>query len=158
MRRTFYLLIICLFTAGLGNSCQPIKYVPIQSYSVVRDTSVRRDNQQQYLYKESILKDRVRDTIRIITDSNGNVKSTHRITDRYVERTNKDSLSYYRQLTDSLRSLRADTIRIPYPVEKELSKFEDAKMKLGGLAIGGIAIFILYTALKWIIRRKMNIF
>lgn len=45
-----------------------------------------------------------------------------------------------------------DSIQVPYPVEKPLTKWEQAKMDLGGIAMG-IALAVLIVAVVWMIKR-----
>lgn len=47
---------------------------------------------------------------------------------------------------------RSDTIREPYPVERPLSRWEQAKMDFGGFAFGGVAV-ALCIAVVWLIRK-----
>lgn len=49
-----------------------------------------------------------------------------------------------------------DTIRVPYPVEKELSKWEKIKMDVGGLAIGALSVIIISFMLWLVIRIFKN--
>ena len=58
--------------------------------------------------------------------------------------------------TDTMLVERIDTIRIPYPVERKLTRWEQIKLDFGGMFIGGIAIFALSSAIVWLIRRKRN--
>lgn len=46
-----------------------------------------------------------------------------------------------RLLTDTL--ILNDTVRVPYPVEKSLSRWQRAKMDVGGWIIGGMSIILL---------------
>lgn len=60
--------------------------------------------------------------------------------DRWRERTHTDTI------------VKRDSIRVPYPVEKSLTKLEMLRMKLGSVAgiviIAGIFVFILKLYLK----------
>ena len=58
--------------------------------------------------------------------------------------------------TDTMLVERIDTIRVPYPVERKLTRWEQIKLDFGGMFIGGIAIFALSAAMMWLIRRKRN--
>ena len=58
--------------------------------------------------------------------------------------------------TDTMIVERVDTIRLPYPVERQLSKWEKIKLDFGGMLMGGIAIFALSAAAMWLLRRKRN--
>ena len=48
--------------------------------------------------------------------------------------------------TDTLYVSRTDTIRVPYPVEAKLTKWQQFKMDAGGYALASIAITILIIA------------
>ena len=57
-----------------------------------------------------------------------------------------------RLVHDSIYIEKTDTIRAPYPVERELSRWEKTKMAFGGMAIGGVAV-VLCIAVVWLIKR-----
>ena len=46
---------------------------------------------------------------------------------------------------DTMVSVRVDTLSVPYPVEKRLTRWERVKMEAGGVAIGGF--FLLLAAI-----------
>lgn len=48
---------------------------------------------------------------------------------------------------------RNDTVRVPYPVERPLSRWEKAKMDFGGFAFGGVAV-ALCAAVVWIVKKR----
>lgn len=63
---------------------------------------------------------------------------------------------YRDRLRDRLRIdtlLRTDSVRVPYPVERELSKWERVKMDAGKIGLGIIAIGMLYIII-YIVRRR----
>lgn len=47
---------------------------------------------------------------------------------------------------------RRDSIPVPYPVERQLSKWEQTKMDFGGFALGGVAV-ALCIVVVWLIRK-----
>ena len=54
----------------------------------------------------------------------------------------------------------SDTLRIPVPVERKLTKWERTKQDVGGLAIGALALVVavaLFRFLRWL-RTKTKIF
>lgn len=68
----------------------------------------------------------------------------------------RDSIS---DLRSQLESVKVDSIPVPYPVERTLSKWEQVKMEAGGWAIGaGSVLFVaLVAVIVWLIiikRRK----
>ena len=53
-------------------------------------------------------------------------------------------------------SLKIDSIRVPYPIERKLNKWENLKMEVGGWAIGGLSavvIALIAYIVTWLVRR-----
>lgn len=53
-------------------------------------------------------------------------------------------------------SIKVDSLRIPYPVERKLNKWESLKMEVGGWAIGGLSaviIALIAYIVAWLVRR-----
>lgn len=53
-------------------------------------------------------------------------------------------------------SLKIDSIRVPYPIERKLNKWESLKMEVGGWAIGGLSsvvIALIAYIVAWLVRR-----
>lgn len=60
--------------------------------------------------------------------------------------------SIIRALRLQLESEKKDSIPVPYPVVRELSRWEQTKMDFGGFALGGVAA-ALCIAVVWLIRK-----
>ena len=56
------------------------------------------------------------------------------------------------EIHDTCYIERCDTIRVPYPVERQLSKWERTKMDFGGIAIG-VIIAVVCIAVIWLIKK-----
>lgn len=53
-------------------------------------------------------------------------------------------------------SIKKDSIRVPYPVERKLNKWESLKMEVGGWAIGGLSavlIAVIGYIVLWLVRK-----
>jgi hypothetical protein len=51
--------------------------------------------------------------------------------------------------------MKTDSVQVPYPVEKELNRWEKVKMELGGWAIGVLLMaFVIAVCLIYKSRRK----
>lgn len=131
----------CLSLAGCSNV---VRYVPIEIRRIRCDTVTRKDTVKQYVYKERKVTKMIKDSIHTVEDENGNEKSSHRVTERYIQIENRDSIDYYRHLLDSLISIRADSVEVPYPVERTLTRWEQFKIDIGGMAMGAFILLILY--------------
>lgn len=56
------------------------------------------------------------------------------------------------EIHDTCYIERNDTIRVPYPVERQLSKWERTKMDFGGMALV-VMIAIVCVAVIWLIKK-----
>lgn len=61
-------------------------------------------------------------------------------------------VNVYKVKTDTI--MKSDSIRVPYPVERRLNKWEQFKMDVGGWAMGLIAVVIIFV-IVWLVRRKV---
>lgn len=110
------------------------KYIPVPEYH--QSTIVRTDTLNRYdsIYiHDSVYFSAVKDTI---------FKLRYKFVEKYKY---KDRIR-----TDTL--IKVDSIRVPYPVERKLTKWEETKMNLGGLAIGGFIIAVCFIVI-WLIRK-----
>ena len=149
-----YLFTLIITAMLLFSSCGEVRYVATSSQSTRIEES--RGHDTCYLTKvvrERVV-ERVKDSTHVVVDEEGNEKSRSRVRDRYLFIENRDSINYYRAVADSLRALRSDTVQIPVPVERELTRWERTKMKVGEIIVEGFGIFCLTAAVVWMIRRR----
>ena len=161
------LVLVMMLLCALFGSCIT-KYVPVES---VRTEYRDKDNTElldviKTLTERLHQKERQVDSLmqshneRLVLNDKGDTlrhdretivyRSSHRETEleKLLEAKN-DSIRYLRQ---KLESIKADSIPVPYPVEKPLSRWEQTKMDLGGFALGGVAV-VLCIAVVWLIRK-----
>lgn len=126
---TVYALAIFLMLWALC-SCSPTMYVPVESVRTeYRDRDV-----------EKLVTDTVTDTrfVWVKGDTVVDIREKERI--RRVE------------IHDTCYIEHTDSIRVPYPVERSLTQWEQTKMDFGGFALGGVAV-ILCIAVLWLIKK-----
>lgn len=121
-------LIAC--TLLLTCSCTSTKYVPVET--------VRTETK----YKDRLVRDSIHVKDSIYVRSKGDSVFVDRWHTMYKDRLVRDTVS----LRDSVK------IEVPYPVEKELSKWKLFKMDIGGIAIGGVIILLVIVG--WLVLRK----
>ena len=114
-------LIVILLLAG----CSTVRYVPVPSVSV---DSVYVDRYQH----DSIY---LRDSVYVNRWTAGDTVYQDKIVYKYIFR---DKVKY-----DTVRISRSDTVRVPYPVERRLSTWEQVRLNVGGWAIAVVVITIL---------------
>lgn len=150
--------IICLLSVLLFASCRTrIQYVPVESKKESRDFIIYRDS----VIEREVVNERdstiIKDSTVIIMDDKGNVIRTelYREKERFRELNSDYRLLQSRY--DSLYRSRHTEIQVPYPVEKELSRWESIKIEVGGWAIGvlsGLTLLGIGYAVIWLIKRK----
>ncbi len=59
----------------------------------------------------------------------------------------------YLNRTDTM--IKIDSVQVPYPVEKQLSRWQAIKIELGGWAFGAIIVFALVIAI-WLVRSRKD--
>lgn len=121
-------ILIPAFLLLFAASC--VKYVYIPS------TSTRVDSMYQARHHTDTVYERDSAVVKYISDT------------VFIEKWH----TKYRikELLDTIISVTTDTIREPYPVEVELTKWQKIKLDVGGMAIGGVAILIIGIVI-WII-------
>lgn len=161
-----WLLIFAL--ALMLSACTSTKYVPVESVrteyvhgdnsellNVIKSLTERLRQKEQQVdslmqsYRELLVLSDKGDTLR--HDREKIVyRASHRESEleKLVESKN-DSI---RELLRQLESVKSDSIRVPYPVERKLSRWEQAKMDFGGFAMGGVVI-ALCIAVVWLIKK-----
>ena len=120
--KLYIYIIIILLTPAIW-SCRSTRYVPVET--------VKHDS----VYVGKVVRDsiHVKDSVLVIVK--GDTVTEFRY--KYVYRD--------KAKTDTLYVSRTDTIRVPYPVEAKLTKWQRFKMEAGGVAIGGF--FLLLAAI-----------
>lgn len=127
-------MVLCFTLTG----CTSVRYVPVES--VTHDS----------IYISKLERDsiHVHDSIYLEVKQQADTI----IKTKYVQKVvYRDALR-----TDTFFIERVDSVQVPYPVERKLSKWESVKMDIGGIALGGIVVMVIGAALGWIIKRKRN--
>ncbi|WP_347026379.1 hypothetical protein [Bacteroides ovatus] len=120
------LYIILLMLAICLTSCRSIKYVPVETVKT------------EYKTRDSIRFDSIyeHDSIFLFVKGDTVYKEKFRYKYRYLTINKTDTV----MLTDS--------VQIPYPVEKQLTRWQQMKIELGGWAVGVIVILSIVLMLK----------
>lgn len=132
-----FMLAVAFIMLMMLQSCRT-KYVSVPEYHNVyvnkHDTLTKHDSVYQEVFVDRYVKG---DTIYLTK-----TKVDYRFRNLYKTR--------YRD------SLKIDSIRVPYPVERKLNKWENLKMEVGGWAIGGLSavvIALIAYIVTWLVRR-----
>lgn len=131
MKRLIYLFIILLASAICLSSCRT-QYIPVKTVRTEYKTrdSVRYDS----IYKH--------DSIFYLIKGDTVYKYVKLVEYKYL----------FINRTDTI--LKTDSIQVPYPVEKRLTRWQILKMELGGWALGVIIVFALVIVGRMIYRLR----
>lgn len=121
----------CILISML-TGCKSTKYIPIET---VRTDSVYIDRFQ----RDSIYQ---RDSVFVNRWTAGDTVYQDKIVYKYVYR---DKVKY-----DTVSVLRSDTARVPYPVERRLTTWEEVRLNVGGWVIALVVITI-FVVVGWMI-------
>ena len=152
----------------LVSGCRSIKYVPVET---VRTEYREADTPAIYnrllkLFESSREKETRSDSLIdqtkeiVVLKENGDTAryDRERIVYRATNHEKELELKVQRQdsvinaLTLQLASIKSDTIREPYPVERQLTRWEQTKQDYGGYAIAICSVVIL-AFVAWLARR-----
>ena len=114
MKRLVYIIIL-LILAVCFTSCRT-QYIPVESVRT------------EYKTRDSIYQ---RDSIYTLVKGDTVYQHRYKYLYRYLTTNRTDTI------------LKSDSIRVPYPVEKQLTRWQILRMELGGWAFGIIILFIL---------------
>lgn len=114
----------CILISML-TGCKSVQFVPVET---VKTDSVYIDRFQ----RDSIYQ---RDSVFVNRWTAGDTVYQDKVVWKYVYR---DKVVY-----DTVAILRSDTVRVPYPVERRLTKWEQVRLNVGGWVIALVVITIL---------------
>lgn len=124
MRRLLYVLVILMMLGGGFSSCRT-QYIPVETIKT------------EYLVRDSIRHDSVYQQDSVYVTVKGDTVYEYKYKYLYKYQ--------YINRTDTL--MKTDSIQIPYPIEKQLSRWQRFKLDFGGTAML-IMIMIIIVKLK----------
>lgn len=128
MRRFIYIMIVFLTSGICFTSCRSIKYVPVETIRT------------EYRNRDSIRVDSIynQDSIYILIKGDTIYQYRYKYLYKYQ----------FLNKTDTV--IKTDSVQVPYPVEKCLSRWETIKMELGGWGFGIIILLVIWLLFKFI--------
>ena len=124
MRNLLYIILLTI--AICLTSCRSIKYVPVETVKT------------EYKTRDSIRFDSIyeHDSIFLFVKGDTVYTEKYRYKYRYLTINKTDTV------------MKTDSVQIPYPVEKQLTRWQQMKIELGGWAVGVIVILSIVLIVK----------
>lgn len=148
--------------------CTTTKYVPVETVRTEyreadtaaiygRDRSFFEAMFRREHSSDSVI-DRSKETV--VLKENGDTARHDKERTVYVSSRREKELEHKVRQSDSiiaalrlrLESVKTDSVPVPYPVERKLSRWEQAKMDFGGEAIVALVIIVI-AAVAWLIKK-----
>lgn len=123
-------IIITLFLGALCSSCKSIRYVPVET--------VRTDT----LYQKVVQRDSIHIHDSVTIREKGDTVMIEHWRTQWRDRLLRDTI--YRS--------RVDSVQVPYPVEKQLTKWQQVCIDYGKLTMGATVLLVIFIII-WIVRR-----
>ena len=126
MKKILFLFFVLMSLTG----CKTVRYVPVPEYHTLYKTRVDTVQRWDSVYfRDSVYMEEKDDTVFLT--------KTH-----WRER--------FRNIyhTKTYTIIQRDSIRVPYPVEKQLSKWERWRINAGGCAMGAAVLLVILVIIK----------
>jgi len=119
-------IIIAVLLSFIFSGCRSIQYVPVEKVVTEYKTNTVHDSVYlEVLKHDSVVIEKLGDTV-------------------YVNKWHTLYKDKWKEVIKTDTVIKTDSVQVPYPVERKLTKWEQTKMDAGGIAIGVcIAIIIM---------------
>lgn len=138
MRAAVYSLVgmVLLLLLAMLASCKTTRYVSVPEYH--KEYINRTDT---FLRSDTLFR---LDSVVIRQQGDTTVIEKIRWQNRFV--------NVYKVKTDTI--IKTDSIRVPYPVEKKLSKWQQLRLDFGGWAMLVLGLLVAGIGVAWAVRRR----
>ena len=142
-------LLCTLLGIAMILGCKEIEYVPVESYSVEHHyhTDTVKQVDSVLTEKETVIREA--DSAMV-----ANLGLKLKDNERAILILRKELQKAISQKSESKSDtvIKVDSIRVPYPVERKLTKWEQIKMNAGGISIGLCVFCVLLILIGFIVR------
>ncbi len=115
-------------------SCRSVQYVPVENIRT------------EYKTRDSIRVDSIYNQDSIYVFVKGDTVYQYRY--KYLYK--------YQYINRADTVIKTDSVQVPYPIEKQLSRWQSIKMELGGWAFGLVIAFVLIIIVWLVYRTKIK--
>ena len=132
-------VIIIVVISLLLSSCKSIQYVPIEKVVTEYKTNTVHDS----IYLEILKHDSV------VIEKQGDTVFVNKWHTIYKDR--------WREVLRTDTFIKIDSVQVPYPVEKSLTKWQKVKMDAGGIALGVCLVVVIIIIVGFIVKVRIRI-
>ena len=151
-KRIWFIIAVIFFFLACMFGCNSVKYVPIETvrteYKTKTDTVKVSDTIRTE--KETILREVRPEDSAMIAKLGIRLQDNDRLLILLRNQLTEANSKQYESHTDTV--IKKDSVQVPYPVERKLTKWQQLKVDWGGWALLGIVLISLFSII-YIIRR-----
>lgn len=140
-------LVLCLC------GCKQIEYVPVKEVRTVELLQNGMFGANGFRGVDESTKVTIHDSVVVVVNQQGEEVSRKEWHEKETDREYREKYEELLSMYESLRSEKTDTIQVPYPVEKKLSKWQQTCVNYGGEAI--VMCIVLIVGLVIMIVRRI---
>lgn len=127
-------IILLVILSLLFSGCKSIQYVPVEKVVTEYKTNTVHDSVYlEVLKHDSVVIEKLGDTV-------------------YVNKWHTQYKDRWREIIQIDTLIKVDSIQVPYPVERKLTRWEKTKMDIGGIAIGMCIAILLIIIIGFIVK------
>lgn len=142
-------IVITLFLSALFSGCKNTQYVPVETVRTeyLHSTDTVKEKDSTYREKETIIREA---DSAMIAKLGLKLKDNERAILILQKELEKQINSKSESKTDTV--IKTDSVQVPYPVEKQLTKWQQVCIDYGKLTMGATIILVIFIII-WIVRR-----
>lgn len=132
--------------------CKQVEYVPVKEVRnvVLEQQGINWSDRSNVSNESTTIT--IKDSVVVVVDEQGNEKKREEWHEKETDREYREKYQELLAQYESLRCEKTDTIEVPYPVEKELGKWEQTCVNYGGEAI--VMCFVMVLVMVIMLYRK----
>lgn len=141
-------IIVALFLGALSG-CKNTQYVPVETVRTeyLHSTDTVKEKDSTYREKETIIREA---DSAMIAKLGLKLKDNERAILILQKELEKQINSKSESKTDTV--IKTDSVQVPYPVEKQLTKWQQVCIDYGKLTMGATVLLVIFIII-WIVRR-----
>lgn len=134
--------------------CKQIEYVPVKEVKTLELKQNGFLGLNGFHGVEENTKVTIHDSIVVVVNQQGEEVGRKEYHEKETDREYREKYEELLMMYESLRSEKTDTVQVPYPIERKLSKWEQTCVNYGGEAIVICVVFLF--VIIWMIYKRFK--
>lgn len=132
--------------------CKGVEYVPMKEVKTVELQQNGMFGLNGFHRVDESTRVTIHDSVVVVVNQQGEEVRREEWHEKETDREYREKYEELLAMYESLRSEKTDTVTVPYPVERKMTKWERTKNDWGGWAM--LAVVVLSVAVVWLVKSK----